>query len=60
MDMEQARFNMVEQQIRPWDVLDQDVLDLLLRCGARISCRKHTASWPLSTWKFRSATVRRC
>lgn len=29
MDIEQARFNMVEQQIRPWDVLDQDVLDLL-------------------------------
>jgi protein-L-isoaspartate(D-aspartate) O-methyltransferase len=31
MDFEQARFNMVEQQIRPWDVLDQRVLDLLLR-----------------------------
>jgi protein-L-isoaspartate(D-aspartate) O-methyltransferase len=29
MDMEQARYNMVEQQIRPWDVLDQNVLDLL-------------------------------
>lgn len=29
MDLEQARFNMVEQQIRPWDVLDQGVLDLL-------------------------------
>lgn len=29
MDFEQARHNMVEQQIRPWDVLDQDVLDLL-------------------------------
>ncbi len=29
MDIEQARFNMVEQQIRPWDVLDQDILDLL-------------------------------
>jgi len=29
MDVEQARFNMVEQQIRPWDVLDQEVLDLL-------------------------------
>ena len=29
MDVEQARFNMVEQQIRPWDVLDQGVLDLL-------------------------------
>lgn len=29
MDMERARFNMVEQQVRPWDVLDQRVLDLL-------------------------------
>ncbi|MFN3751329.1 MAG: protein-L-isoaspartate O-methyltransferase family protein [Thiobacillus sp.] len=31
MDIEQSRFNMVEQQIRPWDVLDQDVLDLLFK-----------------------------
>ena len=29
LDIDQARFNMIEQQIRPWDVLDQDVLDLL-------------------------------
>lgn len=29
MNIEQARFNMVEQQIRPWDVLDTTVLDLL-------------------------------
>ncbi len=29
MDIEQARFNMVEQQIRTWEVLDQNVLDLL-------------------------------
>src|SRR5450759_4427926 len=29
IDLERARFNMVEQQIRPWDVLDQEVLDLL-------------------------------
>src|SRR5271165_992804 len=29
MNIEQARFNMIEQQIRPWDVLAQDVLDLL-------------------------------
>ena len=29
MNVEQARFNMVEQQIRPWEVLDQGVLDLL-------------------------------
>lgn len=28
-DYEQARFNMIEQQIRTWDVLDQRVLDLL-------------------------------
>src|SRR5262245_19845023 len=31
LDVERARFNMVEQQIRPWDVLDQQVLDLLLK-----------------------------
>ena len=30
-DVERARFNMVEQQIRPWDVLDPAVLDLLMR-----------------------------
>lgn len=29
MDFERARFNMVEQQIRPWDVLEQEILDLL-------------------------------
>ena len=27
--LEQARFNMIEQQIRPWDVLDLGILDLL-------------------------------
>lgn len=30
MNIEQARFNMIEQQIRPWNVLDQDVLDMLI------------------------------
>ncbi len=29
MNVEQARFNMIEQQIRPWNVLDAKVLDLL-------------------------------
>ena len=29
MNFEQARFNMIEQQIRPWEVLDQGVLSLL-------------------------------
>jgi protein-L-isoaspartate(D-aspartate) O-methyltransferase len=31
LDVERARFNMVEQQIRPWEVLDPRVLDLLFR-----------------------------
>jgi protein-L-isoaspartate(D-aspartate) O-methyltransferase len=31
MNTEQARFNMIEQQIRPWDVLDLHVLELLGR-----------------------------
>jgi protein-L-isoaspartate(D-aspartate) O-methyltransferase len=29
MNVEQARFNMIEQQIRPWEVLDPAVLQLL-------------------------------
>jgi len=29
MNMAQARHNMIEQQIRPWDVLDQRVLELI-------------------------------
>ena len=29
MNVEQARFNMIEQQIRPWEVLDANVLALL-------------------------------
>ena len=33
MDFEKARFNMVEQQIRPWDVLDFDILDALEEIG---------------------------
>lgn len=31
MELEQAKFNMIEQQIRPWDVLDQTVLDTVAR-----------------------------
>lgn len=29
LDIEKARHHMIEQQIRPWEVLDQSVLDLL-------------------------------
>jgi protein-L-isoaspartate(D-aspartate) O-methyltransferase len=31
LNIELARHNMVEQQVRPWDVLDQRVLDLIAR-----------------------------
>jgi protein-L-isoaspartate(D-aspartate) O-methyltransferase len=31
MDIERARFNMVEQQIRTWEVLDQRVLEVLFK-----------------------------
>jgi protein-L-isoaspartate(D-aspartate) O-methyltransferase len=31
MDYESARHNMIEQQIRPWEVLDPVVLDLLAK-----------------------------
>ena len=31
MDLEKARFNMIEQQIRPWEVLDDTILSLLPR-----------------------------
>ena len=33
MNFDQARFNMVEQQIRPWEVLDPRVLDVLTAGG---------------------------
>ena len=43
MNLEQARANMVEQQIRTWEVLDQDVLDLLYTVPREefvpVSCR---------------------
>ncbi len=29
MNLEQARFNMIEQQLRTWEVLDQNIIDLL-------------------------------
>ena len=31
MSVQQSRFNMIEQQIRPWDVLDGAVLGLLAK-----------------------------
>ena len=36
MDLNQARFNMIEQQIRPWEVLDPQVLELLMAAKVRL------------------------
>lgn len=33
-DIEQARFNMIEQQIRPCEVLDPKILELLKNCSS--------------------------
>ena len=49
-NMEQARFNMVEQQIRPWDVLNAEVLDLLRRYNANSSFRRVNVLWHSWIW----------
>ena len=60
MNIEQARFNMIEQQIRPWDVLDQGVLSLLVGGQARgLRARRRTARWPSSTPRCRCRTASR-
>ena len=46
MDMEQARFNMIEQQIRTWEVLDPEVLDLL--AAVKRECFVSAAHQPLA------------
>ena len=39
MNIEQARFNMIEQQIRTWEVLDEDVLEWFRKSGPRYQTR---------------------
>ena len=56
MNFEQARFNMVEQQIRPWQVLDKDVLQVLPPIKTWL-----TPMWPfrwptVNTWSHRAST----
>lgn len=55
-DIELARFNMVEQQVRTWEVLDQRVLDLLLRVHREEYVPPHTARSRSPTWRSRSGT----
>lgn len=45
MNNDQARFNMIEQQIRPWNVLDPEVLQHLGMLRARILYRQRIAPW---------------
>jgi hypothetical protein len=50
MNYEQARFNMIEQQIRPWEVLDAEVLEPCLMSDCRVTQRtlvlhQHDSSW---------------
>ena len=48
MDLEHARFNMIKQQIRPWDVLDESVLSLLnhIRREDFVPCLLYTSPSP--------------
>ncbi len=60
MNFEQARFNMVEQQIRPWEVLDPQVLDLLFEVKRELFVPSAPPRpSPLPTWRSRSATASR-
>ncbi len=58
-DIEQARFNMIEQQVRPWDVLDPQVLDTMNAVPREAVCPGDaTVHWPSPTPASRSAMTR--
>jgi hypothetical protein len=60
-NFEQARFNMIEQQIRPWDVLDQRALDTLAQHRrVRISYPSVTAIWRSAMSLSRWVTANSC
>jgi protein-L-isoaspartate(D-aspartate) O-methyltransferase len=60
MNLEQARHNMVEQQIRTWEVLDQDVLDLLYAVPREDFVPSAYRNIAFSDWKSRSAKASGC
>ena len=43
--LEKLRFNMIEQQVRTWDVLDENVLDLLKTSKREDYVPKQFHSW---------------
>jgi hypothetical protein len=49
MNIEIARFNMIEQQIRPWEVLDPHVLSLLATVRREDFVPPACVRWPSST-----------
>ena len=55
LNIAQARFNMIEQQIRPWDVHDPWTTS-----SAKISYPKPSVRWPLSTWNCHCLMARPC
>ena len=58
IDYAKARELMVEQQVRPWDVLDRACSTCWPRCRARPSCPTRTARWPTPTCRCRWATAK--
>jgi protein-L-isoaspartate(D-aspartate) O-methyltransferase len=58
MNIEQARFNMIEQQIRPWDVLDLPCCRCWPACGAKTFVPPAYRRWPSSTPRCRWAKAR--
>ena len=60
IDYNQAREMMVEQQVRPWDVLDPRVLDVLATLPREdFVARGPPHRWPTPTWRCRWGTARR-
>jgi len=62
MNRNQARENMIEQQIRPWDVLDQRVLNALadLIYRGKTSLPKPIAISPTQIFSYRSDMSKKC
>ena len=56
LNIELARHNMIEQQVRPWDVLDSRVLEVLT-CGAARGLRAARRSRNLAFADLRCRSV---
>ena len=59
-NLEQNRFNMVEQQIRTWNVLDTNILDLLYKVRREEYVPAASVRLPSPIWKFHWNMVPLC